>query len=259
MGLAFHEAFADIVALLQHFSFPEVVQSQIARTRGNLETENLLGALAQEFGKATGERRALRDAIGHDDENGVWQRQKPDPTALERIKDPHGRGAILVAAVFDAFLTIYNSRIADLKRIATGGRGVMPEGEIHPDLVNRLVNEAVKTARQVLNMCIRALDYCPPVDINFGDYLRALITADIDLVPDDPRVIGSRSWMLSGRAAFIRKACARSPRKACNGIARRTIRRKNLSCAPCSTRRSTSSASSSGSAHGSIRGNRRAR
>ena len=34
-------------------------------------------------------------------------------------------------------------------------------------------------------MCIRALDYCPPVDINFGDYLRALITADIDLVPDD--------------------------------------------------------------------------
>jgi hypothetical protein len=38
----------------------------------------------------------------------------------------------------------------------------------------------------MLNMCIRALDYCPPVDITFGDYLRALITADHDLVPDDP-------------------------------------------------------------------------
>jgi len=34
-------------------------------------------------------------------------------------------------------------------------------------------------------MCIRALDYCPPVDITFGDYLRALITADVDLVPGD--------------------------------------------------------------------------
>ena len=33
--------------------------------------------------------------------------------------------------------------------------------------------------------CIRALDYCPPVDINFGDYLRALITADSDLVAED--------------------------------------------------------------------------
>src|SRR5206468_2603213 len=39
---------------------------------------------------------------------------------------------------------------------------------------------------QFLLMCIRALDYCPPVDLNFGDYLRALITADYDLVPDDP-------------------------------------------------------------------------
>jgi len=29
------------------------------------------------------------------------------------------------------------------------------------------------------------LDYCPPVDLNFGDYLRALITADYDLVTDD--------------------------------------------------------------------------
>jgi hypothetical protein len=36
-------------------------------------------------------------------------------------------------------------------------------------------------------MCIRALDYCPPVDITFGEYLRALITADCDLVPDDDR------------------------------------------------------------------------
>jgi hypothetical protein len=30
------------------------------------------------------------------------------------------------------------------------------------------------------------VDYCPPVDIAFGEYLRAVITADKDLVPDDP-------------------------------------------------------------------------
>jgi hypothetical protein len=34
-------------------------------------------------------------------------------------------------------------------------------------------------------MCIRALDYCPPVDITFGEFLRAIITADFDLVADD--------------------------------------------------------------------------
>jgi hypothetical protein len=34
-------------------------------------------------------------------------------------------------------------------------------------------------------MCIRALDFCPPIDLNFGDYLRAIITADYEVVPED--------------------------------------------------------------------------
>jgi hypothetical protein len=34
-------------------------------------------------------------------------------------------------------------------------------------------------------MCIRALDYIPPVDITFGEYLRGIITADFDSVSDD--------------------------------------------------------------------------
>ena len=37
-------------------------------------------------------------------------------------------------------------------------------------------------------MCIRALDYCPPVNFTSGDYLRALITADTDLVHNDARM-----------------------------------------------------------------------
>jgi hypothetical protein len=48
--LAFHEAFADIVALFQRFSYPGVLTHQIARTRGNLSEENLLAQLAQQFG-----------------------------------------------------------------------------------------------------------------------------------------------------------------------------------------------------------------
>jgi hypothetical protein len=62
---------------------------------------------------------------------------------------------------------------------------VLPEGDIHPDLANRLAREARDTAAHILRMCIRAIDYCPPVDITFGDYLRAVITADLDIDPDD--------------------------------------------------------------------------
>jgi len=184
--LAFHEAFADMVALFQHFTFPEVLRHQIAKTRGDLRTENLLAQLAAQVGHARGTHGALRDAIGkYDEASKKWIRLTPDPTELERTMKVHERGAILVAAVFDAFLSIYHDRSRDLLRLASGGSGVLPQGELHPDLSNRLALEAAKSAGHVLNMCIRALDYCPPVDLTFGEYLRALITADMDLVPDD--------------------------------------------------------------------------
>jgi hypothetical protein len=182
--LAFHEGFADIVALMQHFAMPEVLRAEIARTRGDVEAESLLGGLAVQFGQATGRGGALREGIGRI-EGGKWQRLPADPAELSRRLTPHSRGAILVAAVFDAFITIYKSRIADLLRIYTGGTGELALGAIHPDLVNRLADEADKSASHVLTMCIRALDYLPPVDVTFFEYLRALITADSDLVHED--------------------------------------------------------------------------
>jgi hypothetical protein len=182
--VAFHEAFADIVAIFQHFTMPGLLLDQIQRTRGDLTTDNLLAKLASQFARATGEGDALRNALGAF-ENG--ERQPPDPALLGRTFEPHDRGAILVAAVFDAFVRMYGTRVADLRRIATGGTGELPKGDIHPDLANRFAEEAVRLAQRVLNMCIRAIDYLPPVDVTFGDFLRALITADADFFPEDPR------------------------------------------------------------------------
>ncbi len=88
--------------------------------------------------------------------------------------------------MFRAFLLIYRKRSADLFRIATHGTGTLPDGAIHPDLTRRLAAEAAKAADRVLQMCIRAIDYCPPVDITFGDFLRGVITADLDYAPQDP-------------------------------------------------------------------------
>jgi len=184
-ALAFHEAFADIVALLQRFKFPEVLRHEIAATRGQLRQENLLSKLAWQVGQAIGHYGALRDALGTMDADGNWIPAKPDPRAMELTTEPHARGAILVAAIFDAFVTIYEQRTNDLIRLYTGGTGVLQEGAIHPDLVNRLAEDAALVAGQVLNICIRALDYCPPVDLTFGEYLRAMITLDSDMVADD--------------------------------------------------------------------------
>lgn len=183
---AFHEAFADIVALFQHFTFPDVLKQQIAKTRGDLSSQNLLGQLAQEFGKAIGSYGGLRDAIGRTDPiTKKWIPHQPSPHEYASTMEFHDRGAVLVAAVFDAFTNMYKQRIKRVVRIASGGSGILPDGELHPDLVNQLADAASKTASHVLGMCVRALDYCPPIDITFGDYLRAILTADRDMVSED--------------------------------------------------------------------------
>lgn len=178
--LAFHEGFADIVALLQQFSITELLYQEIMQSAGNLEAETMLGKLAIQLGETTHGNGALRSAIGSM-VDGQWRRAVPDPTAFARTTSPHARGAILVGAMFDAFLAIYRTRTADLLRIASGGTGVLPQGFIHPDLARRLAGEAAKSAQHLLRMCIRALDYLPPVDVTFFDYLRALVTADFEV------------------------------------------------------------------------------
>lgn len=194
---AFHEAFADIVALFQHFSMGEALEETIRRTGGllyrsvldplvanagnpeiaaELSEQNPLVGLAQQFGEAMGMRKALRSALG----------TPPNSKALEKTFEPHLRGAILVAAIFDAYFSLYVKRSRDLLRMANAGGALSQARDLHPDLARRLCIEATKTASHILNICIRALDYCPPVDVRFGEFLRAIITADSDLVQKDP-------------------------------------------------------------------------
>jgi hypothetical protein len=172
---AFHEAFADIVALFQHFTMPELVRFEIGRARGDLSVAALLGGLARQFGEGNSLGGPLRNYLD----------PKMATLRYEDTREPHDRGSILVFAVYEAFRRIVARRTDDLIRLATGGLGVLPAGALHPDLVNRLTEETCKTAKHVLRMCIRALDCCPAVDITFGEYLRALITADADLVAND--------------------------------------------------------------------------
>jgi hypothetical protein len=195
---AFHEAFADIVALFRHFSHTEVLLDAIQRTGGNLfeaqlaassptspgtapsisaqiAGRNPLVELAMQFGEATGRGQGLRSAL----------ETPPNSNDITAKLEPHARGSILVSAIFDAFFTIYVNQTADLFRAYRSG-GAGPPGTALPDSLTRLLAEkASSTANLFFKVCVRALDYCPPVDITFGDFLRAVITSDIDLHPSD--------------------------------------------------------------------------
>jgi hypothetical protein len=201
---AFHEAFADLAALFRHFSHKETLLDTLQKTGGSLydlhlrttasevsddsgagdgkagpriqadiaEANPLIG-LANQFGQASGMHGSLRSAIG----------TPPNSRDIETTTEPHSRGSILVAAVFDAFFTVYLARAAPLLRIyRSGGRS---SDDVPASLAELLAKQASRTAEMFFTICARSLDYCPPVDITFGDFLRAMMTADRDFYPDD--------------------------------------------------------------------------
>ena len=179
---AFHEAFADIVAIFQHFSYQDVVLAALQESRGELRSATLLTDIARQFGHTTGAGGPLRTSIDVKKKGKVPLQYE----AAAAGKDPYVLGTVLVSAVFDAFMTVFQSKTAPYIRLASGGTGRLPKGELPADLQQILAKTAQTLAEQFLTICVRAIDYCPPVDIEFGDYLRAVITADHDLIPDDP-------------------------------------------------------------------------
>jgi hypothetical protein len=210
--LAFHEAFADLAALFSHFSHKEALLDTIQKTGGRLYQFELKPAaaptgatsaprkdvtgpqdsapeitaqigmrnplidLAKQFGEASGMNRGLRSALDI----------PPNSNDIQtRVNDAHFRGSILVAAVFDAYFSVYIKRTADLFRIYRAGGGSSNPEELPGPLAELLAEQASTTAAEFFQICARALDYCPPVDITFGDYLRALVTVNLDLKPID--------------------------------------------------------------------------
>ena len=178
---AWHEAFADLIALFQHFAHRGVVRAAIASTAGNIERGGALFDLASEFGQSTGRGEALRQAI----DPKVPTAQIRTPDRYRAATEPHERGACFVGAVFDAYIDRFQAAVADLLRMARSGAGLYSGGRLHPDLVERVTAEAVMTADRFLGMVVRAFDYLPPVDVTFGDVVRAIVTSDYALYPTD--------------------------------------------------------------------------
>ncbi len=189
---AFHEAFSDLVALFLHFTYPEVVENALREWTAGSSAIFLLTDLAREFGFARSQpdnARALRSGI---DVEGIAAFDSDilpgTEQALKRYDpklEPHALGSVLVSAVFEAFVTVVKRKIDRFFRIAGADPKTLGRVALSEPLVQAIAQEANKVAGQFLNVCIRAIDYCPPADMEFGEYLRALITADSDVERTD--------------------------------------------------------------------------
>jgi hypothetical protein len=204
---AFHEGFADVIALLSVFSLPGVAEVVIDRTSparnrtlidadavtpAKLRRSGLL-AIAEQMGQEMGLVRgdALRRSVELTPSPQYYESRGP----CEEFIEPHRRGEILVAAVMNAFVEVWSRRLKRLGEIR--GKG-LDRG--------RVVEEGATIAETLLTMSIRALDYAPPVDLQFGDFLSALLTGDAEVRPDDSRYELRRVLLESFRAYGIEPA-----------------------------------------------------
>jgi hypothetical protein len=175
---AFHEGFADLIALLMRFRYTEVVRRGLEDSKGGRLDSRLLTQLAREWGRADEDgRSALRQVLFH---QGRPDDPIPEDYLYERRKEHHELGAVLVAAIFEAMSRVFDRKTRRLRKIAALAPGTRDH------LIDLLTSEASDLAGQFLNIIIRAIDYCPPVDLTFGEFLRALVTADWVTVPEDP-------------------------------------------------------------------------
>jgi hypothetical protein len=190
------EALSDLTPLLFHFTNREIVFDTVQRTAGviyrsqlagsasragqarivaELESDNPLLALSGEFGDAIGRAGGIRNAL-----------LAPDPAAFDAATEHHARGAIVVAAVFDAMFSIYEERTADLFRIHRAGGGRIDGTDLPEPLAGRLCDEIAAIATRIFGTCWRGVDYCPPIHTTMSDFLRACITADYEYEKEDP-------------------------------------------------------------------------
>ena len=208
---AFHEGFADVVALLSVFSLREVVQVLVDQGIGRTRTgrgshrgrrdgelvrrqdvtperlrESVLLSLAQQMGQE------LSRVRGQPLRRSATLEPSKKLLSSAEFELPHRRGEVLVAAMMNAFLRVWSARLSTL-------------GELEPGRLSRerVAEEGADIADTLLTMAIRALDYAPPVHLEFGDFLSALLTADHEVRPDDSRYQLRRHLLETFRAYGI--------------------------------------------------------
>ena len=194
---AFHEGFADVVALLSVFSVRRWLNMRSSDSESS--TAGRCAGRAAHDRRTAGRRaprtrRAVwRSAVGRPRHRtaAIGQAQAVED-AQEHAGVPRGAHARRVARRVGAARVPVGIR-ERLKTLGLDSDGRLP--------ADRVAEEGADIADRLLTMSIRALDYMPPTDISFGDYISALLTSDLEIRPDDSRY-HLRQHLVDGFAGF---------------------------------------------------------
>jgi hypothetical protein len=182
---AFHEGFADVIALLSVFALPEVVEHLLEPPGGTpsrartIARDDVLPKALQDsalFGLADQMGQELDGLRGGALRRSAELEADPKILADPDFSEPHRRGEVFVAAVMRAFIDAWSKRILDT---GVKGQKTFPLASV--------VEEGADIADTLATLWIRALDYMPPVHLTFEDALTAALTSDTQVRPNDDR------------------------------------------------------------------------
>ena len=157
---AFHEFIADLTAILSALRDNHVRQVVAEVTGGDLKKDTAIKDLAEEF---------ARDYVGkaHGQADRYYLRSAGSKLNMEGIRDnwsPHDCSQVLTGAMFEILTEMALQHLR--------------KDESPKQALWHATNRFTRIA-------LRALDYCPPVDVQFIDYARAVLHADELVYPKD--------------------------------------------------------------------------
>lgn len=156
---AFHEFVADMTAILSSLRNNQLRQLMGVATGGDLSKESFITALAEEFSQYALGRPYLRSALCKD--------------TLLQLKgnyNPYDWAQVLTATMWQILSELLAARNQEL--VQRGRKETIPQ----------LMWWALTRFRRV---AFQALDYLPPVDVQFSDYAQAVLQADKVAYPAD--------------------------------------------------------------------------
>jgi hypothetical protein len=168
----FHEYFGDALALTAALNHRDILIEIVKREGSSLSAPGILNNIAAEFGSG-------RPADSSSPLAENFLRTARNTTTMQDLKDTfeeHDYSEVLTGAYYDVFLAVH--KIARRQVRKEKGRNANPK--------DVRVSAAIRAAQVTGRMMLRGLDYCPPVDVNYLDYARAVVKADTVAYPRDP-------------------------------------------------------------------------
>jgi hypothetical protein len=163
---AFHEFIGDLTAVLMAFRNNAFRKHVLKESSGDLDNDQLLGALARQFGEAVRGEPYLRTAS--------------DPRGMKDLAgelEPHMLSVVMTGAMFDILKLVFRKHRDDqAARVASG----------HLKRPSDLTALAQTVPRMQL-LAIQPLDLLPPCAVTFRDYALAVLRSEQVANPTDPQ------------------------------------------------------------------------